>query len=103
MLLSTSSEDLSERPFRKSSLFLLDLYTMHMDTIWKDERFVSGAKFSPDGKQVLVTGGAEAFNGVGLNIKAGQIANSYDTQAFIVDIAGKKVDPITRNFNPYVE
>lgn len=102
LLFSTTTEDLSERPFRKSSLFMLDLEKMTTDTIWEDERFTSGASFSPDGKQLLVTGGAEAFNGVGLNIKPGQIANSYNTQAFILDIATRKVEPITKFFNPAI-
>ena len=75
---------------------------MKTDTLWKDELFASGASFSPDGSQLLFTGGAEAFEGIGLNIKPGQTANSYDTQAFIMDIATRKVDPITKNFNPSI-
>lgn len=102
LLFSTQNEDLSERPFRSNSLYRLDLQSMTTDTIWKDERFTGGVSFSPDGKQLIVTGGAESFNGIGLNIKPGQIANSYDTQAFILDLATKKVDPITKNFNPSI-
>ena len=102
ILFSTQTEDLSERPFSKNSLFRLDLQSMKTDTIWKDERFASGATFSPDGSQLLITGGAEAFNSIGLNINPGQIANSYDTQAFIMDIASKKIDPITKYFNPSI-
>ena len=102
LLFSTRKEDLSTRPFSKNSLFRLDLHTMKTDTLWKDELFASGASFSPDGSQLLFTGGAEAFEGIGLNIKPGQTANSYDTQAFIMDIATRKVDPITKNFNPSV-
>ncbi|MFV0391500.1 MAG: S9 family peptidase, partial [Paludibacteraceae bacterium] len=103
LLFTTHMEDLSERPFQKSSLFRLDLQTMQVDTLWKDERFVNNASFSPDGKQILCTGGAEAFSGIGLNIKSGQISNSYDTQAYIMDIAGRKINPITKNFNPSIE
>ncbi len=103
MLFSTQSEDLSERPFRKNSLFLLDLQAMKVDTLWKDERFAYGATFSPDARQILFTGGAEAFNSIGLNIKPRQISNSYDTQAFIMDIATRKVNPFTKNFNPSIK
>ena len=74
-------EDLSERPFSTNSLYMLDLQTMKTDTLWKNERFTSSAKFSPNGKQILVTGGPESFEGVGINVKSGEIANSYDTQA----------------------
>ena len=102
LLFSTSEEDLSERPFRKSSLYRLDMETMEVDTIWKDEAFAYSAQFSPEGKQLLIHGAPEAFGGIGLNIKQGQIANSYDTQSFIMDLFTKRVDPVTRNFDPTI-
>lgn len=102
LLFSTSTEDLSERPFSKSSLYKLDLQNMKNDTLWKDERFVGNVNFSPDGKQLLITGGGEAFKGIGLNIKPGQISNSYDNQAFIMDISSKRIDPVTKFFNPNI-
>ena len=102
LLFSTSKEDLSERPFRKSSLYMLNLNNMQVDTIWEDETFAGSAQFSPDGKQLLIQGAPEAFGGIGLNIKSDQIANSYDSQSFIMDIATKRVVPITKNFNPSI-
>lgn len=102
LLFSTVTEDLSERPFSKNSMFLLNLQTMKVDTLWLKEKYITNAKFSPDGVQLVVTGGPDAFNGIGLNIKQGQIANSYDTQAFIFDIATKQVTPITKYFKPAV-
>lgn len=102
LLFSTSEEDLSERPFRKSSLFILDLNTMFIDTIWKDLTYTYSAQFSPDGKQLLIHGAPEAFDGIGLNIDPDQIANSYDTQSFIMDLGTKKIDPVTKDFNPTI-
>jgi dipeptidyl aminopeptidase/acylaminoacyl peptidase len=102
LLFSTSEEDLAERPFRKSSLYLLNLETMETDTIWKDQRYTYSAQFSPDGKQLLIHGAPEAFNGIGLNIKEGQIANSYDTQSYIMDLESKRVDPVTKHFDPTI-
>ncbi len=102
LLFSTSDEDLSQRPFRKSSLYLLNLQTMAVDTIWKDRVFTYSAQFSPDGKQLLIHGAPEAFDGIGMNIKPGQIANSYDSQSFLMDIATKRVEPLTKNFDPAI-
>lgn len=102
VLFSSTEENLTERPFRTSSLYRLDLQAMSVDTLWKDEKFVGRVRFSPDAKSLLVTGGAEAFGGVGLNIEEGQTANSYDTQAFIYNIESKTVQPITKDFNPSV-
>ena len=102
LLFSTSGEDLSQRPFRKSSLYMLNLETMAVDTVWKDQTYTYSAQFSPDGKQLLIHGAPEAFNGIGLNVKEGQIANSYDTQSFIMDLATRRVDPVTKYFDPAI-
>lgn len=102
LLFSTSEEDLAERPFRKTSLFRLNLVTMQVDTIWENQTYTYSAQFSPDGKELLIHGAPEAFNGIGLNIGSGQIANSYDTQSFIMNLETKEVRPVTRNFNPTI-
>ena len=103
ILFSTYEEVLTERPFSTNSMFLLELATMAVDTLWQNEKFASSAQFSPNNKQILITGGPESFNGIGLNIKEGQIANSYDTQSYIMDLATKKIDPITKNFDPTID
>ncbi|MEG2070312.1 MAG: prolyl oligopeptidase family serine peptidase, partial [Bacteroidales bacterium] len=56
-----------------------------------------------DDQQLMITGGPEAFNKIGLNIGKEKIANSYDNQLFIYDLVSRKTTPITRNFNPSVE
>ena len=103
ILFSTSDEIITERPFRKSTLFLLHLETMHVDTLWKDEKYASRAGFSPDAKKILFTGSPESFGEIGLNIDEGQIANSYDMQAYIMDLSTMEIDPITKDFNPNIQ
>ncbi len=102
LLFSTSEEDLSERPFNKSSMYLLDLNTMLVDTIWEDLTYTYSAQFSPDGKQLLIHGAPEAFDGIGLNIDIDQIANSYDTQSYIMSLESRKIDPVTKEFDPTI-
>ena len=63
---------------------------------------MGGASFSPEADKVIITGGPEAFDGIGKNCGSHPIANNYDTQAFILDCATKKIDPITKNFAPTV-
>jgi dipeptidyl aminopeptidase/acylaminoacyl peptidase len=103
LLFSVSEENLTERPFRKNSLFLLNLQTMQLDTIWKSQRYAGSAQFSPDGKKLLVSGAPQSFDGIGQDIGSQEIANSYDAQAFIFDLATKKIEAVTRNFNPAVD
>lgn len=102
ILYRTSRETITERPFSDCSMFILDLQTMSVDTLWVNKKFINSGKFSPDGKEILVTGGPEAFEGIGLNIKEGQIANSYDTQAFLFNIEKKSVKPISKEFDPAI-
>lgn len=103
LLFSTSTEDLSERPFRKNSMYKLNLETMEIDTLWENKTFVSYAQFSPDNQQILISGSPEAFDKIGQNVNVGQIANSYDTQAYIMDLKTKLIDPITKEFNPSID
>lgn len=102
LLFSTSEEYPAERPFRRSSLYMLDLETMEVDTVWKNEAYAYSAQFSPDGKQLLIHGAPEAFGGIGLNIKEGQIANSYDTQSFMMNMSTRQIEPVTKNFDPSI-
>ncbi|MDR2622352.1 MAG: S9 family peptidase [Dysgonamonadaceae bacterium] len=101
ILLLANEENITERPFNKNTLYEMDLLTLKMDTLFSDP-FINRAMYSPDSRQILVSGGAEAFGGIGLNIKEGQISNSYDAQAFIVDLKTKDIKPVTKDFNPSI-
>lgn len=102
LLFGTSERVYTSRPFSRNSLYQLDLQTMAVDTIWESEAYVNRASFSPDGKQLLVSGSGDAFGGIGLNVKEGQISNSYDGQLFLYDLATRTPKAITKNFHPSV-
>lgn len=102
ILFSTSAEAPTERPFGKTSIYQLDLNTYTIDTLVYENAFVDGADYSPDGTQVLFTGSAESFDGIGKNCGSHPIANDYDKQAFIMDLATREVTPITKDFDPSV-
>ena len=102
ILFTVNEEDLTQRPFEKSSLYMADLRTLKIDTLWKDERFAGYAKFSNDGKKLLISGSGEAFNGIGLNVKPGQIANSYNGLSFIMNLNNKNIEAVTKNFDPAI-
>lgn len=102
VLFSTSERVYTSRPFSRSSLYLLDLHTMAVDTLWESASYIGRAVFSKDGKQLLVNGSGDTFNGIGLNIKEGQISNSYDGQLFIYDLENKQTKALTKYFDPSV-
>jgi dipeptidyl aminopeptidase/acylaminoacyl peptidase len=100
-LIFAFEEEITRRPFVISTLFELDLKTLQMDTLIRNP-FITKAIYSPDGKDILIAGGAEAFDGVGENLAEGQISNTYDNQAFIYNRKSKKVKPISKDFNPNI-
>ena len=102
ILFGQSRPDYSEIPYSKHDIFIMDLTTRETDTILSDKKWGVSGRFSPDGKQILFTGGPSAFDGAGENVPEGMIANNYDTQAYIFDLSTGSVDPVTRDFDPSI-
>ncbi len=102
ILFSTSRMDYNEVPFSKQNLYELEPVTMNVDTIWKDKLNSGFCQYSPDGTQLLVSGGPETFGELGMKVSPGRIPNSYDTQLFLFDLRTKKVEALTRDFDPAV-
>ena len=96
----TYKEKPTKRPFNEMSIFNINLQTLAVDTLYVDCGLVNDAKFSPDGKKLLFVGSPEAFNNLGKNCGEHPIANDFDYQAYIMDIATREIDPITFDFDP---
>ncbi len=103
IVFTTSKDHYTERPFSLRTICMLRLADMKVDTLWHNIKYGSVACFSPDGKQLLLTGGPESFDNVGRSKSLSKIPNSYDTQAYIYDIAKRHVKPITLDFDPSVD
>ena len=102
LLYTVTREELTRCPYYFSTLYELNLDDRSVKTLAENEGSLNAASYSPDGKQILAIAGPAAFGGVGLNCGNHPIANDFDTQAFILDIASGKVDPITKEFDPTV-
>lgn len=91
-------------PFYKVSLVQMDMNTFATDTILKDvDGYINDAVYSPDAKSLFVLGGPDAFDGIGANYAPEPIANNFDVQGFLMDLATRKVTPMTRDFNPSIQ
>ena len=102
ILFTTNKETLTESPYQNTSMFRLDMQTMKLDTLFTNEFFIYSGQFSPDGKNVLIDASPAAFNKIGSNLNDGETPNGYDRGVYIMDIASKQIDPITKNFAPSV-
>ena len=101
-LVTVSEEALTQRPTTVSTLYLLDLNTLETKVLIDKDGFMSGAQFSPDGKQILLEGTPEAFGGIGMNVREGQTPSMEDQQLYLYEIATGKIKPLTRDFDPCV-
>ncbi len=103
LLLRYNRFDTHRAPFDRTTLVRMDAYTGHTDTLLCDTAFVSSAKFSPDGRQLLIKASPGAFGGVGLEVKEGQVPNAFDYRLYRYDIASRTVTPLLPHFAPSVE
>lgn len=103
LLCSTSWEDPTTRPFYRTTFYVLDVNTLQADTlVAPGPQFVARGCFSPDASQVLFIGSPTAFNELGKNCGNHPIANDFDEQLYLMDVASKQVRPLTLNFDPSI-
>lgn len=103
VLLSKREAALTQRPTTVTSVYLLDLATMQVDTLVSRDGFLASAALSPDAKQVLYVASPEAFGSVGNVVPEGMTPNMYDYQLYLQEVATKEVKPMTRDFDPAVQ
>jgi dipeptidyl aminopeptidase/acylaminoacyl peptidase len=101
LLFSRTIVDYSERPYSKTEVYFLDLATLKEELVWKGTWFTN-AGWSPDGKKLLFLGGPSLFGNIGVRVAKGLVPNEYDTQAYLYDIAAKKTEAISRDFDPAI-
>lgn len=101
-LLMVSTHRMGKRPTTLFSVYRMDMQTLEVDTLVEEDGFISHALFAPDARQVLIQGSPEALGGVGMNVEKGQTPSMIDSQLFLMNVADRKVTPLTRTFNPSV-
>jgi len=110
VLFTRTRWETTERPFYTTELYELDLATLEPRLI-REAGWLDSASYSPDGRRLLVRGGATLFGGVGKSTAAAVFSNEYDSQLFLLDLdgedvdgegAGGEVDPVTRDYDPAV-
>ena len=103
-LLYTANRNIpGEFPFYNNMLIQLDVNTLKTDTLVSKSGSLLSGKYSPDGKQILLWGGPNEFDGIGLNAGDHKWGNDFDIQAYLFDPATRKACALTRDFNPSIQ
>jgi len=102
ILYSRTLIDYTERPFAETELYSLDISTADNELLWKGKWF-NDAKWSPDGKKILILGGPSTFGNKGINIPQDMIPNEFDVQAYLFDPTTREPEAISRDFQPSIE
>ncbi len=103
LLVGSSYSRLAKRPTEVADLFVIDVQTLKADTLLVCEGFLGGAWLSPDATQVLIKGTPEAFDRIGCQLPASVTPSMTEGELFLMDIATKKVTPLTKDFDPSID
>ena len=103
LLVTTTRTRLSRRPTTVTDLFIIDAYTLDVDTVITAAEFIDDVFFSPDGRQLLFMGCPEAFDRVGCQLPDSLVPSMMEHELFLYDLASRQVKPLTRDFDPSVE
>lgn len=103
LLLQYSRFNASQAPFDRTTIVSMDAFTGKVDTLLADTAFVASAKFSPDGKQLLVCASPGAFAGLGSEVAKGQFPNAFDYKLYLYDIASRTTTYLMPGFKPAVD
>lgn len=91
---------MDERPYEVNHYYIYDITSGKTDSLFT-EKWAGGASFSPDGKKLAVLSGPAGFDGSGLAV-SGKLPNDFDMQLFLYDLESKKVEVLSKEFDPYI-
>lgn len=103
ILFMTSRQRLTARPTTLFSIYRMNVKTLNTELLVDNDGFISDASFSPDGNKILITGSPECLGSIGSTVPKGRVPSMVDNQMYIMNLADRKITPLTRNFNPNVQ
>ena len=95
LLIASPRSRLEKRPTTVEDIVVMDMVTLKADTLFRDAPFLESMCFSPDGKEILVRASPEAFDRIGEHIKPEQTSSMIFQVLYKVNIASRKVTPLT--------
>lgn len=103
IIFGISHERLTQRPTTLTTVCRMDMSTLKVDTLIREDGFLSSIDYIPGANQLLITGSAEAFNRLGCTLPENLIPNQFEHEMFLFDIDKKSARSLTANFDPSIK
>ncbi|MCQ2295296.1 MAG: prolyl oligopeptidase family serine peptidase [Bacteroidales bacterium] len=100
MIFGFSHDRLTQRPTTLTTVCRMNLHTLQVDTLIREDGFISGIDYIPGTNRLLITGSAEAFNRLGCTLPENLTPNQFEHQLFLYDIDTKSTWSLSRDFDP---
>ncbi|MDN4754348.1 prolyl oligopeptidase family serine peptidase [Porphyromonadaceae bacterium W3.11] len=101
-IIFSNSIDTTKSPFSEGTYYTMNLETLEVTTLFENSSSISRINYTSDPRYLLISGDANAFEGIGINLPEGMVVNTYDGQLFLYDLKEKKAFPLTKEFDPSV-
>lgn len=104
ILFGTTVRDWTKQPYSFTDIYQFDPQTGQTDTLLQRAIDIAEVLYLPkqEGK-LLVSASPNSLEGIGKQLPKEQLANSFERELFIFDIATKKSSCLTKDFDPTVE
>ncbi|MCR5394856.1 MAG: prolyl oligopeptidase family serine peptidase [Bacteroidales bacterium] len=102
ILVAKSESRLTARPTSLRSIYEIDLDSLTVDTLVCRDGFVNEASYSPDGKEIIITGSPECLGGIGNVVPEGMTPSMVDVQLYVMRLSDHSVRPLTKDFDGMV-
>lgn len=103
IIFGISHDRLTQRPTTLTTVCRMDVQTMTVDTLIREDGFLSGIDYIPGTNMLLITGSAEAFNRLGCTLPDSLIPNQFEHEMFLFDIDSKRAQSLTQAFDPSIK
>ena len=103
MVFGISHSRLTKRPTSLTTVCRMDMQSLQVDTLVREDGFLGSIDFIPGTHKLLVTASAEAFNRIGCTLPEELTPNEFEYQLYLLDGDSKDVEPLTRNFDPSIK
>lgn len=103
VLLSYSTDSLTQRPFDRNTFLRMNVKTLETETLIVKDGFVQSGEFMNNADDIIFMASPEAFNGIANIVPKDMTPSNFDYHLYHFDCKTKAVTPLTTNDNTTIK